>query len=70
MNINVWDKFILHSAAKKDVFIKVVNVNDYRPPDWKYALDVYDDKGHAPDYLFFGDDWFEENKEKLEKIEE
>ena len=69
MDIKVDDKFVLHSANGKDYKITIVNVNDYRPPNQRYAVDVYNDQGHYPgDIMFIGDDFFLDNKEKLEKV--
>ena len=69
MDIKVNDVFILHSADGKDYKIKVASVNDYRPPDQRYALDVYNDQGqYAGDVIFMGDDFFLLNQEKLDKI--
>ena len=57
--INVGDKFVLHSVNGMDYDIKIVNMSDYREPDMKYAIDVYDANGmYAGDVLFVGEDFF------------
>jgi hypothetical protein len=51
------DKFVLHSSNGMDYKIEVVNVNNFRPQDEKYACDVWDCNGvYAGDLMFFGDD--------------
>ncbi len=60
MEINVNDKFILHSKDGHDYRIEVVNKNEFREPDMKYALDIYDENGNCNDDVFFvGDEFFE-----------
>ena len=69
MNIKVDDKFVLHSIDGRDYKIIIASVNDYRPPEQRYAVDVYNDQGQHPgDVIFVGDDFFFNNKEKLEKV--
>ena len=54
------DKLILHSSNGHDYTCTVVNVNNCRPPEIKYALDIYDDENHCcttDDYYFCGDEW-------------
>lgn len=62
MDINLDDKFILHKPNRTDLRIKVVNINDFRPPDMKFALEVFDENGNAfDDVCFVGDDFFIDN---------
>ena len=59
------DKYILHSENGMDYSIEIVSVNDFRPPEEKYAADVYDGNGiYAGDVMFFGDDFLN----KCEKV--
>ena len=52
----VGDKYILHSSNGMDYDIEVVNVSDYREPDMKYGVDVYDGNGiYAGDIMFVGE---------------
>ena len=67
--MHVGDKFILHSENGKNYTIEIVNVNEYRESSLKYAVDTWDDEGNHPeDVMFFGDEFFEKNKSKIEKI--
>lgn len=56
--VKIDDKFILHSQDGNDYIIKIVNINFYREPDMKYALDVYDKNGISisNDVMFCGDE--------------
>lgn len=68
--MNVGDIFILHSENGRDYTIEIVNVNECREPWLRYAADVWDDEGNCPeDFIFFGDEFFEKNKSKIEKID-
>ena len=59
------DKYILHSENGMDYSIEIVSVNDFRPPEEKYAADVYDGNGiYAGDVMFFGDEFLN----KCEKV--
>lgn len=59
MNINVNDEYVLHSENGMDYTIKVIGVSNYRPPELKYACDVYDGNGnYAGDVMFFGEEFF------------
>lgn len=57
------DEFILHSENGKDYKLCIININNCRPPDMIYALDVWDEDG-TPfiDEVFVG-------KEVLDKCE-
>lgn len=67
-NVKVGDKFILHSKDGHDYTIKIVNINRFREPDMKYALDVYDLNGNgiSNDVVFCGDELLN----KCEKVQE
>lgn len=69
--MNVGDKFILHSENGKNYTIEIVNINEYREPSLKYATDIWDDEGYhfEEDFVFFGDEFFEKNRSKIEKID-
>lgn len=59
MGIKVGDKFILHSDNGADYKIEVVNINDFREPSMRYAVQAYDPYGEPCDRLcFIGDDFF------------
>ena len=63
------DHYILHSEDGNDYDIKIINVNEYRPPDMLYATDIYcDGKSWCNDIVFLGDYFFELYKNRLEKI--
>lgn len=54
----VGDKYILHSSNGMDYTIEVININDYRPSEEKYGVDVYDGNGvYAGDVIFIGDEF-------------
>ena len=58
----VGDKFILHSE-NGDYYIDVVNVNNYREPDLKYAVDVCNEDGvYADDVMFVGENFLSKCK--------
>lgn len=51
----VGDRFVFHSENGLDYNMYIVNVNDFRPPNMKYGVDVYDCNGtYAGDVMFFG----------------
>ena len=56
--VKVGDRFILHSQEGHDYTMEIVNINDYREPDMKYAFDAYDENGNSisNDVLFCGDE--------------
>jgi len=61
----VGDKYILHSTNGMDYNIEIVNVNDFREPDMKYGVDVYDGNGtYAGDVMFVSDNFLA----KCEKV--
>lgn len=65
MNLNTkeyrkGDKLILHSKDGHDYDVYIVNVNECRPPEMWYALDIYNDQKQcctSDDYFFCGEDW-------------
>lgn len=57
---NKGDKLILHSSNGHDYTCYIININNCRPPDMVYALDVYDDQNRSctsEDPFFCGEDW-------------
>lgn len=57
--INVGDEFVLHSKNGMDYKISVVNINDFREPSMKYAIDMEDGNGvQSPDVIFVGEEFF------------
>ena len=61
----VGDEYILHSINGMDYRIEVVNMSDYREPDMKYGVDVYDGNGtYAGDVMFVGESFLN----KCEKV--
>lgn len=69
MEIKVGDKFRFHGDNGIDYAIYVVNINYFREPSMKYGLDIYDDKGvYAGDIMFCGDDFFNNNANKFDKL--
>lgn len=67
-NVKVGDKFILHSQDGHDYTMEIVNINEFREPDMKYALDVYDMNGRciSNDVLFCGDELLNKCKKVME----
>lgn len=55
--VQAGDKFVLNSENGKRYIVTVKNVNDYRPPDMKYAVDVIDSQDNSY-YKEYGDFWF------------
>ena len=63
----VGDKYVLHSSNGMDYSIEIINVNDFRPPEQKYGVDVYDGNGvYAGDVIFIGDEFL--NRRDVELI--
>jgi hypothetical protein len=61
----VGDIYILRSEDNIGYKIKIVNVNDFREPNMKYAIDVYNGNGmHFDDVMFVGDEFLA----KCEKV--
>ena len=71
MEIRMNDTFLFHSLNGMDYKIRIVSINNYREPLYKYGCDILDENGnYVGSGLFFGDDFFETNKDKIEKAEE
>lgn len=71
MEIKINDKFVFRSENGMDYRIKVINMSNYREPSMKYGCDVWDGNGnYAGDVTFVGDDFFNNYKERLERIED
>jgi hypothetical protein len=72
MNVKVGDELILHSSNGKDYPVKIVNINEYRPPEMKYAVDIYSEgtwySDAMNDYYFCGDDLIEKCEMKKESV--
>lgn len=63
--VKIGDKYIFYSENGMDYNIKVININDFRPPETKYGADVFDSNGvYAGDVMFFGDEFLS----KCEKV--
>lgn len=59
MEINVGDKFILHDTSGYDYSFEIININNFREPSMRYAVQAYDPYGKPCDELYFiGDDFF------------
>lgn len=62
--IKVGDRLILNSSNGMTYKVIVENVNEFRPPEMKYAVDVIDENGNSyynqqGDLFFCGDDFIE-----------
>lgn len=67
--IEVDDEFIFHSKNGEDYKIRVININEFRDPWMKYGCDIWDGNGtYVGDVVFMGDDFFNEFKDRFEKI--
>lgn len=66
------NKYILHSLNGIDYKIIIININDCRPPEMKYGLDVWDNNNvYIGDIIFVGDDFFDiPNIELVEETNE
>ena len=53
----IGDKLILHSMDGKDYEIEIVNINEYRPPEQKYGVDMYCNGVYYGD-IYFCDEEF------------
>ena len=59
MDIKVGDKFILHDSSGSDYKFEIININDFREPSMRYAVQLYDSYGEPYRELYFiGDDFF------------
>lgn len=71
MEVKVNDKYIFHSKNDMDYRIEVISVNEFRESSMKYGCDIWDGNDtYAGDVAFIGDDFFNEFKDRFEKIEE
>lgn len=70
MEIRVGDKFKFTSKrAELYHTLQVENINEFRPPNMKYALSVEDMNGNVfPDYNFQGDEFFEKCADQIEYL--
>ena len=60
MDIKIGDKFILHDSSGLDYKFEIININDFREPSMRYAIQAYDPYGNEYDDIhFIGDDFFE-----------
>ena len=72
MNVKIGDELIFHSSNGEDYRIKIININEYRPPETKYAVDICNEIGKTwysdtvGDYYFCGDDFIEKCEMKKE----
>lgn len=64
------DEFILHSSNGYDYECQVININEFRPEEMKYALDVTVNGESLPDVSFVGDQFFQLNEAIIEFKEE
>ena len=65
--VQVGDKYILHSSNGLDYDIEIVNINQFRPLDEIYAIDVYQGGINVyGDVIFVGDAFLN----KCELVEE
>lgn len=69
MDLKVGDVFILRLPCYT-YRIKIISINDFRPPDMKYGCDIMIDGSNHNGIDFFGDDFFETYKNNLERIKE
>lgn len=59
----VGDKYILYSGKDVSYYIKIVNVNDFREPNMKYAIDICNENGtYFDDVMFVGDEFLSKYK--------
>ena len=69
--IKVGDKFIFHSSNGLDYKMEIININDFREPSMRYAIDIEDCNGNHPDdYYFVGIDFFTDYEDIIERIKE
>ena len=70
MEIRIGDQFKFTSKqADLDNILQVENINEFRPPDMKYAISVEDMNGNVfPDYNFQGDEFFEKYAAQIEYL--
>lgn len=59
MKYKVGDKLILHSQDKNDYYINVVNINEFRPPNEIYGVDMFLNDVYYGDVYFCGEDFLD-----------
>ena len=64
--LSVGDNFILHSSNGKDYDCIIYNINNCRPPEMKYALDVKVDGKPLEDFAFVSEQFFQINEDIIE----
>lgn len=70
MEIRIGDKFKF-TSTQADLYniLQVENINEFRPPNMKYAISVEDMNGNVfPDYNFQGDEFFEKYADQIEYL--
>lgn len=55
--IEIGDIFLVPTDSGETYYLKTYNINDYRPPESKYAMVVYDSNGEpaGDDFMFVGE---------------
>lgn len=58
------DKLIFNSENGLKYDIEIININDFRPPEMKYAINLIDPDGNSyysayNDYYFCGEDFIQ-----------
>lgn len=56
MKYKIGDHLVLHSQDGNDYYIKIVNINEFRPSTEKYAVDMYLNDIYYGDIYFCGDE--------------
>lgn len=65
--IKVGDKFVFRSElAGAKIPFRVININEFRPPDMKYGIELAIPNSDA---FFVGDEWFEKHNDQIERME-
>lgn len=64
------DEFILHNSNGFDYECQVININEFRPEDMKYALNITVNGESLPDVSFVGDQFFQLNEVIIDFKEE
>lgn len=62
--INTGDNFILDYSNGLTYLVKVISINDFRGPDMKYGIEVYDKNGLSGEIRFVSES-FLNNCEKI-----
>lgn len=69
ITVSKGDILELHSENGLIYKVEILNINEYRPPEVKYACDIIDPYGNSyfstyKDYYFCGDDFIQKLKKK------